>query len=264
MTVSRYFQILQFITVALTLNLKTIQVFADLYPWSEAPLDIELKTGEERRISIPDALSLRVGVPDEFTDRLSVQVIGNNLWVTPLEQFALARIVVIAEPIGRLILELSATSEGPSYDPITIKQEKLRGNINPTETSSYGYVALTRWVIQKLYSPERLIKSLPGVVRIPTSKAPVNLFRCGFRLPTLCADGVHSIPIASWQSSKYFITAIHIKNNLEEAVVLDPRELIGNWRAASFVHARLQPRGHTGDNTVLIAISDFPMMSKEF
>ena len=253
--------IIRFFTMSAVIILLVSKSFADsvTYMWSATPLDIDLQVGNERKIHIPGAESLRVGIPITIDDRLIPQIIGNHLWLNAIDEFDSTRVVLIAEPLGRLILQIRARYAEMSSQPIVIQNLLSENTSKPQEQQpKHGYVALTRWVVQQFYAPARLIKDFPGVVRISVDKTPVDLFRCGRRIPTACAGAVQSMPLASWKSSQHFITALHVTNKLSETIVLDPRELQGNWRTAAFLHARLHPSGQLGDGTMLVLISDFP------
>ena len=229
------------------------------YQWPNTPIEIDLKIGSEQRMSIPEAENIHIGIPNEISHQLTSQIIGNHLWLTAIEEFESTRIILIAEPLGRLILQIRAGSSNTSNQPMVFRRKRSNGTLSPkTEIPSHGFVALTRWVVQQLYAPQRLRKNLPGVVRISVDETPANIFRCGARIPTVCGGAVIAIPVGSWQSTYHYATAVHIKNTTPEPIVLDPRELRGPWRAASFLHSRLHPEGKFGDSTVLVLISDFP------
>ena len=228
-----------------------------MYYWPQVPLKIDLSVGAEQRITIPEADSLRIGIPQPVKRKLNVEIIGNHLWLTAKEQIAKARLVLIADPIGRVVIELSAQDDDQFSQPIVIRSN-AESHHGATEIATYGFVALTRWAVQQLYAPKRLLNELPGLQRLAVDSAPWRVFRCANRIPTLCAGAVIATPIASWQSLNHYITAIRITNTLARQVTLDPRELNGNWRSAAFVHSRLHANGHPGDTTALVVISDYP------
>lgn len=232
------------------------------YKWTDTPIDIDLPVGTERNIHIPEADTVRMGIPSSIDSLLLPQIIGNHIWLKALDEFDSTRIILIAEPVGRLILQIQARSSDSSVQPIVIKSlDSVDKTIESKSPPSHGFVKLTRWAAQKFYAPKRLVSDIPGVVRIPVDNSPVNLFRCGRRIPTACAGAVSSVPLSSWQSPHHFVTALHITNNLSKPIILDPRELRGQWRTAAFLHTRLHPRGQFGDSTMLILISDFPFES---
>ena len=229
------------------------------YQWSDTPLQIDLKVGVERNVHIPEANALRIGIPAAIKGQLVPQIIGNHVWLKAVESFESTRVVLLADPIGRLILQIQAQDALISSQPIIVsKSEPNTEIVSKANSSKLGYVALTRWVTQQFYAPQRLLKDLPGVTRISVDQSPVEIFRCGMRIPTLCSGAVKSVPLASWQSSYHYVTALNVANELSDSIVLDPRELRGRWRTAAFIHTRLHPKGQLGDSTLLILISEFP------
>ena len=115
------------------------------YMWSATPLDIDLQVGNGRNIHIPDAESLRVGIPFSIDDRLTPQIIGNHLWLNALDEFNSTRVILIAEPLGRLILQIQARYAETSSQPIVIKKIVSDDTSKPQEQQpNHGYVALTR------------------------------------------------------------------------------------------------------------------------
>ncbi len=229
------------------------------YLWTGNPIALELSTEIERSVTVANAESISVGIPAILNHRLDLQIIGNQFWMTPAEEFEPTRIVVMARPQGRLIFEISASADFRANPPVTVHFSGPESDAtNVQNEQAHGFATLTRWAAQQLYAPKRLLKPLSGVVGIPIRTEAVDLFRCANRTPTLCAGSVVSAPIASWRSSRHFITAVQIANNLDQSVVLDPREILGAWRTASFLHAKLGPKGAPQDNTVVLLISDFP------
>ena len=234
------------------------------YFWPRTPVQLDLTVGIEQSISIPAASVIRMGIPKQIRGKLIPQIIGNQIWITANEKFARARVILVAEPLGRIVLEIQSNeTKGPNQPLIFEQKPQINTNNNDTAEHSVGFVALTRWVIQQLYSPQRLLSRLSGVSRIPISEHPIDIFRCGRRTPTPCSGGIVATPIASWQSPNHYATALNIKNNLPDPIILDPREIRGNWRTAAFVHTILRSEGQIGDSTVLVLISDFPFEKPE-
>ena len=229
------------------------------YYWPQTPLDIDLTVGAERHISIPDADELHLGIPREIRHRLQTEIIGNNLWLKAKEAISSTRLILLAEPVGRLILQIRADHSKHFNQPIVIQEDlAVQKSVEESHSFGYGYVTLTRWVVQQLYAPPRLLRELTGVQRLAVDSTPIEIFRCAMRVPTPCAGALATTPIASWQSPQLFVTAVKITNTLSQPIVLDPRELRGQWRSAAFVHNMLHASGHHGDTTVLVLISDFP------
>ena len=114
---------------------------------------------------------------------------------------------------------------------------------------AYGYVALTRFAAQQLYAPARLLRDLPGVVRVPVRREPVLLVRGG---------QVIAEPLVAWRAGDLYVTAVKLTNRSEDAVTLDPRTLRGRWLTAAFQHNRLLPRGDEADTTAAYLIAARP------
>lgn len=253
--------------IAILFGLFLSVTFADsiTYQWTETPLDIDLQVGVERNIHIPEAVALRIGIPNSINSQLIPQIIGNHVWLKALAEFDSTRVILIAEPLGRLILQIRARTSDTSNQPVVIRNLNSGESLDSLKPlPNHGFVKLTRWVVQQFYAPKRLVSDIPGVVRVSVDKTPVDLFRCGERIPTVCAGAVSSVPLASWQSSHHYVTALHVTNNLSEPIILDPRELRGPWRTAAFLHTRLHPKGQFGDGTMLVLISDFPFESPSY
>ncbi len=227
--------------------------------WTGTPVNIDIEVDAERRITVPSATNIRVGIPSDVNRLLKVQVIGNSLWLTAQEPFDYRRMVVITETLGRIVLSIRAVTLDIPETAVVIepKPDTVAGQSVNT-LPSYSFVELTRWAIQQLYSPKRLLNELPGVVQVSVDDELFDLFRCGRRRPSICSGGINAWAIAGWQSLHHYVTAVQIRNNLTESVTLDPREIRGSWRTAAFVHPKLQAKDKPNDTTVAILISDFP------
>ena len=65
----------------------------------------------------------------------------------------------------------------------------------------------------------------PGVVaRVPVQQQSVFL---------VSGDSVEATPLMSWRAGDHYLTAVKLRNRSARAQVLDPRQLRGNWLAAS-------------------------------
>ena len=114
---------------------------------------------------------------------------------------------------------------------------------------SYGYVTLTRFAAQQLYAPARLLRDLPGVVRVPVARNEVALVR---------GASVRAEPLVAWRAGDLYLTAVKLTNRTDRALTLDPRTLRGAWLSASFQHNRLLPKGDESDTTAVYLISARP------
>jgi hypothetical protein len=69
---------------------------------------------------------------------------------------------------------------------------------------------------------------------------------------------VEAVPLISWRHRGLYVTAVRLQNQAPEASVLDPRDLRGEWLAATFQHARLLAHGDEADTTAVYLLSRRP------
>lgn len=235
-------------------------LIAERIVWDKTPIPLTLPVGIERQVRFPKPV--RVGVPAALNQTLRTQSADKTVYWQAQAPFENTRVLVKEIESGRTdLFDLRAVAEGGSVAPIEIltsgsepssegvgTAEVLDGE--SAEGDSPGYVALTRFAAQQLYAPTRLLGDLPGVARTPLATTrPVPLLRGG---------KVGAIPIAAWRSADYYVTAVRLTNLTHAPVVLDPRDLRGQWLTATFQHARLLPAGDEADTTCLYLISARP------
>ena len=227
--------------------------------WRKVPITIALPAGEERLLHFPEAV--KVGLPPTLQGQLRIQSIEGTLYARADSAFESTRVLVQGLDSGQMyVLDLSAVSSGGSTAAITIHRPDEAGPVLPTQTptdsidparwaSPYGYATLTRFAAQQLYAPARLMAALPGVVRVPVRRDPVPLLRGGT---------VQAEPLVAWRSGTHYLTAVQLINTGDGPVVLDPRQLRGQWLTATFQHNRLHGAGSEADRTVVYLIADRP------
>jgi len=111
------------------------------------------------------------------------------------------------------------------------------------------YVALTRFAAQQMYAPARLRPAHPQVRQLAVAQDPVALVRGG---------AVSALPLTTWRHRGLYVTVVRLQNQTATATVLDPRDLRGDWLAATFQHARLLPHGDEADTTAVYLLSRRP------
>lgn len=221
--------------------------------WTKTPIAVTLTVGEERLLHFPDSVS--VGVPQTLAPLLRTQSINGTIYLLALAPFDATRVMIRSENEGPLyVLDILAQAPDPAIPPRQPLQI-LTANPAPDEqttdnTTGWGYVALTRYAAQQLYAPARLLGLTPGVVRVPVNPAPIDLVRGG---------QVEAIPVSAWRAGRHTVTAVRLRNQSLEPVVLDPRELRGPWLTSTFQHNRLLPAGSDADTTAVYLISDRPV-----
>ena len=223
--------------------------------WQKTPITVSLTVGKEQRVDFPGPV--KVGLPAAIQSALRVQSVAGTVYLLAHQPFEATRVMVRAVDSGAVyLLDLSADNGDEAKAAIQILDPETRKPGVTAEEGAplpalpaYGYVTLTRFAVQQLYAPERLLHDLPGVVRVPVRREPVHLVR---------AAPIEASPLVAWRASGLYITAVRLRNLGTEAVTLDPRTLRGGWLTAAFQHNRLHPAGDEADTTALYLISARP------
>ncbi|MDD2762117.1 MAG: TIGR03749 family integrating conjugative element protein [Methylomonas sp.] len=239
--------------------------------WDKVPLRITLPVGQERLVSFPG--DVRVGIPQPLTSKLRTQSHAGTVYWLAKEAFDSQRIEVRdISGQGIVLIDLSAQQSPDLPDnPIEILFKPgqpvpaaglLSADADSTPATNHrkskpgkspktaGLVALTRFAAQQLYAPARLLKAAPAIQRVSVSQTRIEHLLRG--------ESLIATPMASWRSGILYVTALEIKNTGSNAIDLDPRQLRGQWRAATFQHSRLHPAGSEADTSAVYLISDRP------
>ena len=225
--------------------------------WQKEPIPRVLTLGQERRVGFPGPV--KVGVPPQLEAAVRVQSIAGTVYLLAHREFDLTRVMVRETQSDQVyLLDLTAKEEGGSGAPVEVyasEEPAERDDPGEIEDASapsvpiYGYVALTRFAAQQLYAPARLLRDLPGVVRVPVARPEVALIR---------GASVRAEPLVAWRAGELYLTAVKLTNRTDRALTLDPRRLRGAWLSASFQHNRLLPQSDESDTTALYLISARP------
>ena len=229
--------------------------------WRKEPIGLELTVGKERRVDFPGPV--KVGLPPQIDSAVRVQSIAGTVYLLAHSAFDPTRVMVRETEGGRIyLLDVAAKGEGGSGPPVEVYAGEDSGppgerrtndgrakDASPPALPSYGYVTLTRFAAQQLYAPARLLKDLPGVVRVPVKRKKVSLVR---------GAAVTAEPLVAWRAGDLYLTAVKLANGTGRALTLDPRTLRGDWHSAAFQHNRLLPKGDESDTTALYLISARP------
>lgn len=245
------------LTLALLLvSMTSLAQQADSAPrrvhWQDSPIGVVLTVTEERWVRFPAPVS--VGVPASLQALLRIQTVNGTVYLKAHAPFTATRVLVRELDSGQTyLLDLSATIEAGPAEAIIVDprppagEQAAAGRIGGN--GAHSYVTLTRFAAQQLFAPMRLATPLPGVARVPVQQQSV------FLLP---GDAVEATPLMSWRSGDLYLTAVKLRNRSARPQVLDPRQLRGNWLAATFQHARLLPEGDAADSTAVYLVSAQP------
>lgn len=219
-----------------------------------APVPVVLGVGAERRLDFGQAF--RVGLDPAAAGFFDLEIYGPRLLIRAHRPVATRARVQLAS--GEVVpLDIRAVAGAGPAGPLEIAVAPARPAGGPGETPAVpasalpvaapapGYIDLVRHAAQRLYAPERLWTDAPGIARVPVPDEPLRLVR---------GVQVDAVPVAGWSAAGLAVTAVRIDNREPGTVRLDPRQVVGRWRAAAFHHGRLAP----GAATVLYLVSDRP------
>jgi len=226
----------------------------DRVVWDRTPIRVVLPVGTERMVHFPDH-AVRVGVPDTLPLR-TLSMDGTVYWRAEAP-FAPVRVIVqgLDEGSGHYLIDLEALASAPAV-PLSIvrsrsgasEREPMAVPADPPH-QNLDYVALTRFAAQQMYAPARLRPAHPQVRQLAVAQDPVALVRGG---------AVSALPLTTWRHRGLYVTVVRLQNQTATATVLDPRDLRGDWLAATFQHARLLPHGDEADTTAAYLLSRRP------
>jgi len=261
--------------VALSLTLLPASILSsasaradELMKWERLPLQIPLKTGTERVIFADK--NVRVGFPPALNGKLRVQSTGGAVYLRAENDFPPTRLQLQDMESGEVILlDVRATAKGPTEPVKIIYSGDVSTASSATEASSpasgtegdkpqakrkkVSYkapipVLLTRYAAQNLYAPIRTVEGVPGI-------HPVNP-HLPSRITTLYPSAPVTVsPVAGWGVAGRTVVALRVRNDSPQKIVLDPRELQGQFVTATFQHRWLGAAGTPEDTTTLYLVT---------
>ncbi len=258
------------------LSLSSVNAELRLLSFPGETIKLMLDVDQEVQLNFEKPLS-SIGIPTDIKNNIKTQLIDSRIWIKATKAFKPTRVLVKSLKGEISVFSLSATpnqqkaQEYPiKYNIVSERRQAYKSsssgsssssnnkkNTNTATKTGENYIALTRFVAQSFYAPKRLIKKI-DVVRVPiNTKQLITLFACSKNLA--CNGNVSASPLASWKSSHYYISAVLLKNTTRQQIVLDPRDLLGEWKSATFHFNRLGRAGSPTDTTVgyLISLSPF-------
>lgn len=223
----------------------------EVVQWEQIPLPVTLHIGQERIVDAGKAV--RIGYPSTLEGKVRLQSAGGKVFLLANTPFPATRIQLRDTENGELILlDIQALPNDALLEPLQIAYEPQTpaATKTPVPTSAEPLpVLLVRYAAQNLYAPLRSVEALPGV-----TPAPVRLAK---PITTLLPQHpVTASPLASWKVNSTTVTAIRLQNRSNKRIVLDPRELQGQFTAAVFQHDWLGPHGQAEDTSVVYLVTE--------
>lgn len=238
--------------LVLTVSQHALALNAEHVLWDKTPILLELPLNEERLVHFPQAISI---IDNEAADKIAVLKVQDTLYLKGKETFQNKRLLVQLMPQGEIIiLNLNVSDKAHDVKPVDILLEAKEDTTNPTQETNnpldLNAVTLTRFAIQSLYAPQRLLVIPDGLGRVPMqTRKQISLFY---------GASIEARPLISWHGGSFYVTAVELKNLLNKEMIVDPRQMTGNWQTATFYPTNtLAPRGKE-DTTTVFLVSDRP------
>nr|WP_248614417.1 TIGR03749 family integrating conjugative element protein [Legionella fairfieldensis] len=223
--------------------------------WDKSPIPIQLPLNEERMVRFPSAISI---IDSELDKTVGMMKMDDTLYVNAHQPFQNKQLVVQLMPDGEVIVLRFSADENyhntqqvevvlPQQAPLPAKEEDSEARQEAPDRA-INPVSLTRFAIQSLYAPARLLETPPGLSRtaMQTQKTITLVY----------GAAVTAHPLISWAADGLYVTAVELKNELNKKIILDPRQLLGEWQTATFYPTNtLNPRASHETTTVFLVSS---------
>lgn len=218
--------------------------------WAKKVVHLHLKTGKERTVIFPSQ-KISVSIDRRIDPFLQVTPLDGTLYIKAHKTFSVTRIQVTGEDNGQIyLLDLQASEKG-SNNIVEILLPK-RTRVSSPVNSQPGYVVMSRYAIQQIYAPRRL-------VNMDSRFTEVNV--AGQKSRRLYRGGdIISRPHRSWRAGNLYVTAIQVMNDSQYPVYLDFRMIRGQgvWKSGVFQHASVTRKGTLSDQTFMYLVSSRP------
>lgn len=246
------------LAVLLSLSVSVSVSATERAVWDKTPIKVVLQPKGERLIEFPYK-NVRAKIPAEIRDKVSVLSNNGILYITSSEEFTEQRVLVQDKKSEQIIiLSLSSSADKGSNEELTIlladseaeAVEVSSSSAGSDDSPQLGYEDLIRMAAKHLYAPSRLIT-------VPANTRRVHIKRT---VDTRLIRGsvIEAEPAISFNHEGLHVTAVKLTNQEARKIVLDPRDIRGDWLAASFQHVVLGPKGAETDTTALYVVSNRP------
>jgi integrating conjugative element protein (TIGR03749 family) len=250
----------------------------EIQQWERIPIALPLAVGQERIVFVDQ--NVRVGLPRALKGKLRIQSTGGAIYLLANEQIPPTRVQLQNVASGEIMLvdiaAIARAPDQPALEPMKIVASERPGSqsgrdhaakktstdsrhdeageqTSSTDTTTPKTetpipVVLTRYAAQLLYAPLRTVEPVPGV-------SQVNLNRRLDLTTLLPTQPINASALGAWRMAGYWVTAVKLQNTSEQHLTLDPRELMGDFTAATFQHPYLGAKGHATDTTIVYLVT---------
>lgn len=244
--------------------------------WDNRPLPVLLPVGKEVRWIFPQDVTVQL--PEEIAAKVKTLVPDSHtVYLTATEKFNTARVLATGNKDGKVyILDVTANGNNVAEDirledPALVKAEGQSPTDKPTsrliEPESEVQEApddkplqdppelvLTRFAMQTLYAPSRLIPSSERISRAANGTLPKSFPL----IQSTHGERFSYEVVGTWQGFGHYITAVLVVNQSPIRVLVDLTKVRGNFSHVSAQHYYIGPKGDLTDRTSLYLISDKP------
>lgn len=246
----------------------------ELMKWERIPLQIPLTVGQERIVFVNK--NVRVGFPPSLNGKVRIQSTGGAVYFDASEAFPVTRIELQDKENGEVILlDVSAAPGKVTREPVKLvydgevatatasDRQTVSGDAGGSKSTSSAAdapparkppklsaplpVVLTRYAAQSLYGPVRTVEPVPGI-------SPVSMKLPSSITTLMPGEPVSVTPMAAWSLLGDSVVALQVRNRSTDKMVLDPRELQGQFETATFQHRWLGRVGTPEDTTVVYLV----------
>ena len=232
--------------------------------WRGEPIKIELGVNQERRLTFPADIFVEYNkATDPGLQRSRIQIIKNTAYLKATNSVPSSRLIIgDIKSQKRYLLDVQAVKTSKHYPQVVVEDGANTSSTSSSDSGgnipypafqgsrSAGYVSLIRFAAKELYAPDRLRGTEKNISRASVTRKRVHHLLRGH------VGDTH--PVAAWKSGELYVTALKVKNTTSQALFLDPRDVLGAWRAVSFQSNRLEAKGKNGDTTAMYVVSDLP------
>lgn len=228
--------------------------------WDKLPIGFSVPVGHERLLSFPDKVKVINDDPNLTSDKVTILNNAGTLYIKTKQVFDPVRLRVVMVATGETILvDLSGVAEGDdsplsvvlasaTATPVVDANQDTATKHSQTTTN---VVSLTRYAVQHLYSPERLLEDNPNIYRTPMYTQRSVVLTTG--------DQFSAFPLISWRGGELYVTAVLLRNDLSQPTAIHPQSFLGCWQSVSlYPLTSLSESGTSHDRTTVFLVSSEP------
>lgn len=258
--------------------------------WDGNPIDLDATIGQETRVDFPETIvELDISKGLEHGSDILLTPEGKLFW-TPKKEFQKERLIGVSITGTLYMLNVSSATEAQEdahfiiVDPVVgVNHNVAVGNKNqvggksqmpsstgpttpkvpygtpdflkkdnsqPSAKTKANFPQMASFAIAHYTGPKRMIPKL-AASKVSTNTIPTRWIRTD-------ANRIYTKMVSAWLIDGYYVTAIYAQNKSNTPISFDPGAFRGRYVFSATLNAVLEPKGHLGDETIWVFISDVP------